>query len=68
MFHRVVAYGAHQMVMHRKTALHGFFDIFVVQVYHLTYIRYKKRAKTFRLIAQSHYDFLRLAQSHLLVS
>ena len=45
MFHGVVAYGAYQMVMHRQTALHGFFDIFVMQVYHPTYTRSKNRAK-----------------------
>lgn len=46
MFHSVVAHGAYQMVMHRQTALHDFFDIFVVQVYHPTYTRSKNRAKT----------------------
>jgi hypothetical protein len=34
MLHRVVAHGTHQMVMHRDAALHSFFDIFVMQVYH----------------------------------
>lgn len=38
MFHRVIAHSAYQMVMQRQTALHGFFDIFVMQVYHLTHI------------------------------
>jgi hypothetical protein len=34
MLHRVVAHGTHQMVMYRDAALHSFFDIFVMQVYH----------------------------------